>query len=126
MLQNSMDIDSRKTNEGQKTMPQEHKYLAVAAYITPAGWIVAYIMKLLSGADTKYCIFHLRQGLGLLITFGILWLALHYTEWYIVSQLVQILYFICIVIGVLGALDGKCRYQPLFGKLYYRLITFIK
>lgn len=107
-------------------MPKEHKYLAVAAYITPAGWIVAYIMKMLSGADNKFCIFHLRQGFGLLLTFGIILLVLSYTDLHIVTQLVQILYFICIVIGVLGALDGKCRYQPVFGKLYYNLITFIK
>lgn len=112
--------------DGKTEMPQEHKYLAVVAYITPAGWIVAYIMKLLSRTDSKYCIFHLRQGLGLLITFGITLLALSYTDLYIISQLVQILYFICMIIGVMGASEGKCRYQPLFGKMYYRLITFIK
>lgn len=113
-------------NESQKEMPKEHKYLAVAAYITPAGWIVAYIMKLLSGANTKFCIFHLRQGLGLLLTFGIIWMIVSYTESHIALQVVQIVYFAYILQGVLGAMDCKCIYQPIFGKLYYNLLTFIK
>lgn len=113
-------------SDEQVKIESYEKYIAVASYITPAGWLVAFLFKLLSDVKSRYCIFHLKQGLGQSVIYGILLIAISYLDWYIVGELVKVTYLVTQIIGVLSALNGKCRSVPLFGQLYIKCISFIK
>ncbi|MCQ2216380.1 MAG: hypothetical protein MJZ31_10765 [Bacteroidales bacterium] len=102
------------------------KYIAVASYITPAGWLVAFLFKWLCDVRTHFCIFHLKQGLGQTIVYGLFWVILSYQDWYIVEELVKLVYVLSQIVGIFNALNEKCRYVPLFGTLYDKILTFIK
>ncbi len=102
------------------------KYIAVSAYITPAGWIVAYLFKWISNINSHYCIFHLKQGLGQTVVFGLIWICMSYVDWYFINEIAKLAYIILQTIGVLNALNKKCAFLPVLGKLYNKCITIIK
>ncbi|MDO4462227.1 MAG: hypothetical protein Q4C30_07010 [Bacteroidia bacterium] len=109
----------------ENNIADNEKYIAVASYITPAGWIVACLLKWISDVKTPFCIFHLKQGLGQSLLFGLIWVCVSYFDIYLINELIKISYIVLQTIGVLNALNNKRRYLPLFGKLYNRCITFI-
>lgn len=102
------------------------KYIAVSAYITPAGWIVAYLFKWISDIRSPFCIFHLKQGLGQTLVFGFIWICLSFVDFYFLNEIAKLGYIILQTIGVLNALNFKRAYLPLFGRMYAKWFTFIK
>ncbi|MCF0191457.1 MAG: hypothetical protein HUJ96_09370 [Marinilabiliaceae bacterium] len=100
--------------------------ISMASYVTPAGWIVAFALRLISNTYDKFSTFHLRQSLGLNILFVLLWVIFDKIgNWYL-SQTASVIYIGCIIMGVTGAANSILRYQPLLGKIYNRLFRFIK
>ncbi len=102
------------------------KTLSYAAYIPLAGWIVAIVARHVTEDFSPFTTFHLRQGFGLLLLevvcyvlfakiIGLFWL------W----NLVLIPLFLAILTGIRGVYASKMRYQPLLGRFYENIFTFI-
>lgn len=86
---------------------------SIVAYLTIVGWIIAYLVGDRNGAK-----FHLNQALVLAlaeIVAGIIG-GLPLIGW-IIGGILGILIFVCWVLGILGAITGKNKPVPLFGKI---------
>lgn len=107
-------------------MDSDSQNIAVVSYITPAGWIVALIVRLVCNVQTPFAIFHLRQGLGLNIILITLWIIFKIVEIWVIEQIAYILVVISALYGIVSALKGQQKYQIPFGKLFDSCFTFIK
>lgn len=100
--------------------------LAYAAYIPIAGWLVALLVRRVTNDISPFTTFHLRQGLGLLlleILCYLIFLKLIALTW--LWYIVQIFLFLFILVGLRSVYRSRQTYQPLLGRLYDRLFTFI-
>lgn len=103
------------TSAGSATPPApsatEDKTVAILAYITLIGFIVAIVMN--SSKKTKLGAFHLRQMLGLFLT-----------SFLCIIPLLNILIILCLlvfwVMGLISAIQGQMKPVPLVGSLYQK------
>jgi uncharacterized membrane protein len=94
---------------------------AIIAYITPIGWLIAYLMH--GNAKTKFAAFHLRQALGLAIVEGVLmalsvmfiFLFFSFPILFWGLRFVNIGILGLAVMGIINAGNGKSIQLPLVG-----------
>lgn len=104
-----------------------NKTLSVISYITPIGWIIAYV----AGKDQADSLlkYHLRQSLGIMIVciiFNIIMRILVAVA-PVLSFLgiVGLLILIFCILGIINAANGAERPVPLFGKMFEDKFAFI-
>jgi uncharacterized membrane protein len=99
----------------------EDKTIAIIAYITLIGFIIALVMH--SSKKTKIGAYHLRQMLGLILTGIVCWPV------NIVLVFIPILGWLCMlciwlgmvalwIMGLISALNGQMKPVPVVGPLY--------
>ena len=101
---------------------QEGKTLAIIAYFTFVGLIIAIIQNL--NKKNPFTAFHCRQMLGLIL----LLIFSNVTEKYVNSWLGTILWFGTFgfwIFGLVNALKGETKLVPFFGKLFQDWFTNI-
>ncbi len=108
------------------SLDQNSKSIAIAAYITPVGWLIALLTKSVCDCSTPFAIFHLRQGLGLNVVFLLGHFVLSLLDVYILTQIFDLLIIIAIIFCVLRANDRKMIPLPLLGEYFNRKFTFIQ
>ena len=101
----------------------DEKTIAVLSYITPIGWIIAYVMHQNNVVKSEFSAFHLRQALGIFISgvglmivgmiFSILPLIGHLT-----LLLVRLIILAMWIFGLYYAIDGKKMPVPFVGSLF--------
>lgn len=97
----------------------EDRTVAIVSYLTLIGFVVALILH--SSKKTQLGSFHLRQMLGILLS----WLAtvvlviIPILGW-IAMPIVAIGLFVLWVIGLIGAINGQIKPVPLLGPLYQK------
>jgi hypothetical protein len=113
----------------------EGKSIAIIAYLTLIGFIIAIIQH--RNNKTRLGAYHLRQVVGLMLTgisFSIfIWIialpmfsmsysrmATYATFISIISFILGIGLFICAIVSLVNAVNGKLKPTPIFGKLYER------
>ena len=102
---------------------QEGKKIATISYITIIGTIVAATMN--SDVKNTFAAFHVRQSLGIFITFfGFGYIVGYFNSWMITSAF-WVFIFVLLLYGFLGALEGKMRLVPIVGPLYQKLFKGI-
>ena len=103
---------------------------AIIAYITPIGWLIAYILN--SSNKSKFATFHLRQALGLAIAEGvvmalsvffILFIYLPFIFWPL--RMVNIAILGLVVIGLVNANNGKAEPLPFIGEFLSKTFSGI-
>jgi uncharacterized membrane protein len=99
------------------------KTIAIIAYITLIGFIVALIMH--TSKKTQIGAFHLRQMLGLILTGIVLWpvnIVLMFIP--ILGWLCMFAIFVCMVglwiMGLVAALNGEMKPTPVLGPMYQK------
>ena len=99
------------------------KTIAVVAYITIIGTIIAYFMNL----DPKYrfASFHIRQAFGINITFYLIGALMGlFDQAFIVAA-----FYICFIVlwgyGLLMAIKGEEREVPILGPLFQKWFSTI-
>lgn len=95
----------------------EGKDVALIAHLTVVGLIIAIIMN--SSNKTQFGSFHIRQALGLWVTYviwGFLWI-IPIIGW-IAAPIIGILLIIMWIVGIINALNGYEKPMPVFGKNY--------
>ncbi|WP_333696483.1 DUF4870 domain-containing protein [Flavobacterium sp.] len=95
------------------------KNTATVAYLTLIGFLIALTMN----AETKnaFARFHIRQALGIHVTFLALGYPIGYFDNWMISSAFYIFFIILWVYGFMGALNGEYKKVPLLGDFYQTL-----
>lgn len=102
---------------------QQDKKIAVIAYLTIIGSIIAMIMN--SEKKYPFASFHNRQALGIFLLFFALGYPIGYFDSWAVTMGFYLCFFILWIYGFLGALQYEQREIPLVGKLFQKLFKGI-
>lgn len=99
------------------------KTVAIVAYLTIVGTIIAYFMNL-DGKDPLGS-FHIRQAFGVHILFYILAALLGFLTAVLLSLLFMFFFFVLWLFGIVHALKGEERPIPVIGPLFQKWFSTI-
>jgi len=93
------------------------KNAALVSYITIIGSVIAIFMNQ-EEKKSDFASFHIRQALGIFLTFFLLGYPIGYFNSWMVSSAFWLFIFILWIYGFLGALNGEKKIVPLLGIFY--------
>lgn len=93
---------------------------AIVAYLTLIGSVIAIFMNQEENKN-EFASFHIRQALGLFISFFLLGYFVGYANSWTATSAFYIFYFILWIYGFSGALQGQKRLLPLVGGFFQSL-----
>ena len=97
---------------------EEGKALATISYLTVIGTIIAYFMN--NDKKNVFVSFHLRQALGLWLTYFILaWIVSAVNSWLTTLSL-WVFFGVLFIFGFTNAIVGKAQTVPLLGELFQK------
>ena len=97
--------------------PDKSKNTAIIAYLTIIGAVIAIFMNQEEN-KSAFASFHIRQALGLFLSFFLLGYFVGYANSWMATSAFYIFYFILWVFGFLGAIEGKKRAIPIVGHFF--------
>jgi uncharacterized membrane protein len=102
---------------------QEGKPAAITSYILIVGVLIAISMN----AETKnsFASFHIRQALGLSITFLSLGLIVSNFDSFMITITMWISISVLWTYGIFTAIKGETKPLPLLGSLFQKVFNFI-
>ena len=117
-----------ETNTNQPAA-QEDKTVAILAYITLIGYIVAIVMH--GNNKTKIGSYHLKQATGLILFSVACWLAIFIMAFLpfinflilILSPILWIGILVLVILGVINAANGAAKPLPVLGSLFEKLFA---
>jgi len=98
---------------------EQNKNAAIVAYLTIIGALIAIFMN--SESKSTFVSFHIRQALGIFITFFALGYLIGYFDSWMISSAFYLFFFILWIYGFMGALNGQQKSIPLLGEFYQKL-----
>ncbi|MGC4039441.1 MAG: hypothetical protein QM710_01225 [Flavobacterium sp.] len=101
----------------------EGKTAAITSYILIVGVLIALSMN--SENKNQYASFHIRQGLGLTLTFIILGVSIASFESIYVAAPMWIFVSVLTIYGIFTAAKGETTPLPLLGKLFQKVFKTI-
>lgn len=99
---------------------EEGKTAAIISYILIVGFLIA--LSINSETGNPYAKFHIRQGMGLTITFISLGVIISNFESIMIAAPMWIFITILMFFGIFSAAKGSTRPLPLVGSLYQKLL----
>lgn len=97
---------------------------AVISYLTIVGTLIAFSIN--SEHHNKFAAFHIRQAIGLSITFfGLAYVVGNFDHWGVTMGF-YIFYVVLWMYGFIGAIQGHYNSVPLLGNLFQKLFKGIK
>ena len=99
---------------------EKGKNAAIVSYITIIGSVIAIFMNQ-DENKSEFASFHIRQGLGIFLTFFLLGYPIGYFTSWMVTSAFWLFIFILWIYGFLGALSGEKKLVPLVGEFYQNL-----
>ena len=99
------------------------KSIAVISYILLIGFPIAFSMN--SENKNPYASFHIRQGLGLSLTFITIGLTISNFESIYVAAPMWIFITVLMFFGIFNAISGSTRPIPLLGNLFQKYLSKI-
>jgi len=128
-----MENTEEKTVEQNTGTPNanDDKLIGILSYLGIL-WIVSYI--LYGSKKTEYNLFHVKQGLALLITFVGLWVVSFVIAfipvlniiWGILVMFIYLFLMIVAIIGIINAANGQQKPLILVGKIADSLLKNFK
>jgi uncharacterized membrane protein len=111
--------------------PLDDKLIGILSYLGIL-WIVAYI--LYGSKKTEYNLFHVKQGLVLIITWVALWIVSFILAfipiiniiWGIVAMILYLVIFVVAIIGIINAANGQMKPLIVIGKFADTLLKNFK
>ena len=97
---------------------EEGKTAAITGYILIIGFLIALSMN--SETKNEYATFHIRQGLGLSLTFIGLGLIISNFENIMIAAPMWIFVTVLMFYGIFSAANGSIKPLPLVGNLYQK------
>jgi uncharacterized membrane protein len=95
---------------------KDAKTTAIIAYMTIIGTVIAIFMN--QENKNEFTSFHIRQALGIFISFFLLGYFISYFDSWMVSGAFYLFYFILWIYGFTGTLQGELRVVPLVGEYF--------
>ncbi|WP_130735095.1 DUF4870 domain-containing protein [Flavobacterium sp. J27] len=99
---------------------EKGKNAAIVSYITIIGSVIAIFMNQ-EDNKSEFASFHIRQALGIFLTFFLLGYPIGYFNSWMVTSAFWLFIFILWIYGFLGALNGEKKLVPLVGEFYQKL-----
>lgn len=94
----------------------EDKTVAIVAYLSLVGFVVALILHNQEGKKTQLGTFHLRQGLGILISsVAISFISIIPFLGWVVGCVGLILILVMWIMGIVAAANGEMKPAPILG-----------
>lgn len=106
-----------------KTVAEEGKAAAIVAYITIIGTIVAYFMN--NDSKNPFASFHIRQALGVHITFYLLGILVSAFDSWMISSAFYIFILILWGYGLIAAIQGEENEVPVLGAYFQKWFSTI-
>lgn len=103
---------------------EEGKTTAIVSYLTIIGAIIAIFMN--SEKKNTFAAFHIRQTLGLFISFFLLGYFIGYFDSWMVSSAFYLFYFVLWIYGFMGVLQGKMMLIPVLGEQFQKIFKNIE
>lgn len=98
---------------------EQGKQTAIVSYLTIIGTVIAIFMN--SENKNAFASFHIRQALGIFLTFFLLGYPVGYFDSWMVSASFWTFIFILWLFGFMNALNGEQKPVPFLGELYQNL-----
>jgi uncharacterized membrane protein len=95
---------------------KESKNIATIAYITIVGTMIAIFMN--GEHKTEFASFHIRQSLGIFLTFFVFSYPIGYFDSGMISGALYLFIFILWIYGFLGMLQNEKRLIPILGSFF--------
>ena len=110
-------MEEKKDNKSQNSVSDEkdineNKAIALLSYI---GFL--FLVPLLTKKDSKFCLFHAKQGLVIFIVEMVAWFFLSFWQIAFFGMLLNLGAFVLSIIGIINVLDGKTKKIPITGDL---------
>ncbi|MVO10245.1 hypothetical protein GOQ30_13815 [Flavobacterium sp. TP390] len=99
---------------------EKGKNAAIVSYITIIGSVIAIFMNQ-DENKSEFASFHIRQALGIFLSFFLLGYPIGYFNSWMVTSAFWLFIFILWIYGFLGALNGEKKLVPLVGEFYQNL-----
>jgi uncharacterized membrane protein len=106
----NQNIDEGKTN-------------AIISYLTIIGTIIAYFLN--NNKKNEFASFHIRQSLGLWLTFFLLGYVVGSFDSWLITFCFWMFFGVLFIYGFINALAGKQQTVPLVGEFYQKLFASI-
>jgi uncharacterized membrane protein len=103
-----------------ENLSEKGKNAALMSYLTIIGTVIAIFINQEEN-KTDLGSFHIRQTLGLFISFFLLGYFVGYADSWTATSAFYLFYFILWIYGFSGALQGQKREIPVLGKLFQKI-----
>ena len=102
---------------------KQGKTAAIISYVLIVGPLIALSMN--SETRNKFASFHIRQGLGLTLSFIILGVSISHFESILIAAPMWIFISVLTIYGIFTAAKGEITPLPLLGKLFQNWLHFL-
>lgn len=106
-----------------KEVIKEGKTAAIISYILIVGPLISLSMN--SETKNQYASFHIRQGLGLTLSFIILGVSISYFENILIAASMWIFISVLAMYGIFSAASGNTKPLPLLGSIFQNVFKSI-
>lgn len=105
------------------TQIKSGKSAAIVAYLTIIGTIIAYFMN--NDVKNPFASFHIRQALGIHITFYLLGALVSVFDSWMISFAFWIFIFVLWIYGLVTAIQGEEKPVPILGEQFQKWFSTI-
>ncbi len=99
-----------------ETTTDNGKTVAIIAYITLIGWIIALIMN--NGNKTALGSYHVRQSLGIMCVAVVLSILGGFLGIWILSTIINLALLVLWLLGLISAVQGEMKPVPVLGEQF--------
>ena len=96
---------------------------AIISYLTIIGVIIAYYLNNEDETRSEFASFHIRQSLGLWLTFFALGYMVGIFDSWLISSAFYLFFAVLFIFGFANANNKKTQPVPLVGKLYQKIFS---
>lgn len=96
---------------------------AIISYITIFGTIIAYYLNNEKDKKSPFASFHIRQSLGLWLTFYALGYIIGSFDSWLITSSFYLFFSVLFIYGLSNAISRKSQEVPLVGALYQKLFA---
>ena len=105
------------------SVANQGKTAAIVAYLTILGTIIAYFMN--NDSKNPFASFHIRQGLGIHITFYLLGIIVSWFDSWLISTPFYLFIIVLWGYGILAAIQGERNEVPILGRQFQKWFSTI-